>query len=273
MQTVGVQSPDARFFARTYWRTVDSDTAIYGISALMRAQILRAVCRCFRGILRSASRIPSIKGITGPNPGLSRSGRFRSGGHASASACRTIRRCTLNFRASPLIVASPNSYSLRICSNNSTFVLLSTRASCLIRQSLRSFLTGGPNQSITGGRFRVSKSASLTSSGAELSAETLTAWDAYVEAQNARLAEYSSAAPFLWSDKSPDRLRRLHTGETLVAPFGENPHGVPQGLIHHWIGAIFLPGVRLDDVLSVVRDYGKYKDFYAPNVVESQAVR
>ena len=114
--------------------------------------------------------------------------------------------------------------------------------------------------------------ASLTSKGAELSPETLTAWDAYVQAQNARVAEYSNATPFLWSDKSPDRLRRLHKGETIVAPFGENPHDVPQGLIHHWIGAIFLPGVRLDDVLSVVRDYGRYKDFYAPNVVESRVL-
>jgi hypothetical protein len=94
-----------------------------------------------------------------------------------------------------------------------------------------------------------------------------------VQAQNARVAEYSSATPFLWSDQSPDRLRRLRSRETVVASFGENPHRVPQGLIHHWIGAVFLPGARLADVLSVVRDYGKYKDFYAPNVIESRVFR
>ena len=64
--------------------------------------------------------------------------------------------------------------------------------------------------------------ASLTLKGAELNSETLTAWGAYVQAQNARVAEYTSATPFLWSDRSPDRLRRLHNGETVVAPFGEN---------------------------------------------------
>ena len=115
--------------------------------------------------------------------------------------------------------------------------------------------------------------ASLTSKGAELSPETLSAWDAYVKAQNARAAEYSSATPFLWSDQSPIRLRLLHNGETVVAPFGENPRRVPHGLIHHWIGAVFLPGARLDNVLSVVRDYRRYKDFYAPNVVESTLLR
>src|SRR5207302_1074817 len=115
--------------------------------------------------------------------------------------------------------------------------------------------------------------ASLKSKGAELSPATLKAWDAYVQAQNARVAEYSTATPFLWSDQSPERLRHLHQGETVIAPFGENPHKVPQGLIHHWIGAVFLPGARLDDVLSVVRDYGKYKDIYAPNVIESRVFR
>ncbi len=115
--------------------------------------------------------------------------------------------------------------------------------------------------------------ASFTSKGAELSPETLNAWDAFVKAQNARVAEYSSATPFLWSDQSPARLRRLHNGETVTAPFGENPYRVPHGLIHHWIGAIFLPGARLDKVLSVVRDYRKYKEFYAPNVIESTLLR
>jgi hypothetical protein len=114
---------------------------------------------------------------------------------------------------------------------------------------------------------------SLKSKAAELSPETLKAWDAYVQAQNTRVAEYSNATPFLWSDQSPDRLRRLHNGETLVAPFGANPHKVSHGLIHHWVGAVFLPGARLDDVLSVVRDYDKYKDFYAPNVIESRVFR
>lgn len=115
--------------------------------------------------------------------------------------------------------------------------------------------------------------ASLPAKGAELTPATLNAWDAYVKAQNARVAGYSNAAPFLWSDRSPERLRHLHNGETVIAPFGENPHRVPLGLIHHWIGAAFLPGARLDDVVSVVRDYDKYKDFYAPNVIQSRMLR
>jgi hypothetical protein len=115
--------------------------------------------------------------------------------------------------------------------------------------------------------------ASSTSKGAELSSKTLQAWDGYVQTQNARVAEYSSDKPFLWTDQSPTRLRRLHKGDFLVEPFGENLHRVFQGLIHHWIGAVFLPGARLDDVFSVVRNYGRYKELYAPNIIESRLVQ
>lgn len=111
--------------------------------------------------------------------------------------------------------------------------------------------------------------ATLSSKAAELNPETVTAWDHYIQAQSARVAN-SQPGSFLWSDQSPDRIRRLRHGEILVAPLGQNPKAVPHGLIHHWIGAIFLPNTGLDDVLRVVRDYDKYKQFYAPNVIDSR---
>ena len=148
---------------------------------------------------------------------------------------------------------------------------------CWIRAGLRLFKGWQPERRRFVGAFLAAAllilAASLKSKGAELNPETLKAWDAYVQEQNARVAENSGAKPFLWSDKSPDRLRRLHNGETVIAPVGANPHKIPKGLIHHWIGAVFLPGARLPDVLLVVRDYGKYKDFYAPNVIESRLFR
>jgi hypothetical protein len=45
---------------------------------------------------------------------------------------------------------------------------------------------------------------------------------------------------------------------------------VPHGLIHDWIGAMFLPNAKLDDVMGVLNDYDDYKDFYKPMVVKSQ---
>src|SRR5689334_11647592 len=86
---------------------------------------------------------------------------------------------------------------------------------------------------------------SLISSAAELAPDTLRAWNEYIQAENAKVAGRSPGEPFLWIDESPDRRRRVHDGEILIAPAAKNvPQGVPHGLIHHWIGAAFLPDTR-----------------------------
>lgn len=113
--------------------------------------------------------------------------------------------------------------------------------------------------------------AALKSKAADLTPETLKAWNAYIQTQNTRGGEYSQSS-YLWSDESPDRMRRLRDGEILIGPVGENPRVVRHGLIHHWIGAVFLPGTTLNDVLTAVRDYDDYKKFFAPNVVDSRLV-
>ena len=108
---------------------------------------------------------------------------------------------------------------------------------------------------------------------AELKQETVSAWDAYVQAANARMEERIHSGRFLWTDENPDRVRRVRRGEVLVAPGTEhNPIAVPHGLIHDWIGATFLPNARLEEVFAVVRDYARYKEFYRPSVVDSRCV-
>ncbi len=106
---------------------------------------------------------------------------------------------------------------------------------------------------------------------AELKQETVTAWNAYLQAEQARMNDrLHNQAAFLWIDAAPDRVRRVHAGQILVAPVGEHmPKRVPGGLVHHWTGASFIPDVRLTDVLTVVRSYDHYKEFYGPTVIAS----
>jgi hypothetical protein len=111
------------------------------------------------------------------------------------------------------------------------------------------------------------------SRGAELKQETLKTWDAYVQAENLQMGSRLQGA-FLWVDEVPDRLHRVRGGEILVSSVGrQNPKPVPSGLIHDWIGAAFIPDTTLKDVLSAVRDYGDYKEFYKPTVVDSKPLR
>ena len=112
--------------------------------------------------------------------------------------------------------------------------------------------------------------APAASRAAELKEETLKTWDAYLQAANSQMGSRLQGS-FLWVDEVPDRQQRVRGGEILVSSTGqENPKPVPSGLIHDWIGAAFIPDARLEDILSAVRDYGDYKEFYKPTVVDSK---
>jgi len=109
---------------------------------------------------------------------------------------------------------------------------------------------------------------------AELKQETLKAWNEYVRAANSRMQERLRADKhFLWIDEAPGRIRQVRGGEILVSAVGaHNPKRVPSGLIHHRMGAAFIPDTKLDGVFAVVRDYDRYKEFYRPTVIDSKPV-
>jgi hypothetical protein len=100
---------------------------------------------------------------------------------------------------------------------------------------------------------------SVDASAATLQPRTVQAWKAYVAATEARIAtELTSKRGFLATDFAADRNR---TREAIVR--GDIPIGklatvdrsgklitAPDGLIAHWRGAVFLPGVTLDALLN-----------------------
>ena len=108
----------------------------------------------------------------------------------------------------------------------------------------------------------------------QLQPETVNAWDEYIRNVDSRMqARSAGEMPFLWIDESVHRARRIGQGEILVAPMLQ--HGtqrVPNGLIHHWIGSVFIPGAMIGSLSAVVQDYGKYKDIYKPVVVDSKVL-
>ncbi len=115
--------------------------------------------------------------------------------------------------------------------------------------------------------------APAQSVAADLRPETVAAWDKYLKDVSGRDQKcLSEGGPFLSIDANANDKLRLRNGEILVFPAAPRaPVEVPSGLIHDWVGVVFIPNVALTDVLNVVRDYSDYKKVYAPNIVESRA--
>ncbi len=101
---------------------------------------------------------------------------------------------------------------------------------------------------------------------AELQPETIKAWERYIALTEKRIAsEIESNAGFVVGDffeatEESEFRRAVTAGEVFIQKLETlNEEGkkidVPKGMIHHWYGAIFVPGVELDEVLEWVKDY------------------
>jgi hypothetical protein len=106
---------------------------------------------------------------------------------------------------------------------------------------------------------------------ASLKTETKEAFDVYLQAANAAMqARLQPGAHFLWLDDEPGRAEGIRTKGPYIAPIGPHiPKKVPSGLIHDWLGVGFLPNVKIEDILRILRDYDRYKDIYKPGVIDS----
>jgi hypothetical protein len=70
---------------------------------------------------------------------------------------------------------------------------------------------------------------------------------------------------------------RLGKGEVLVERletlYGDRPIPVPDGLIHHWVGTVFIPHATLAQTLAFLQDYDNQYKYYSPNVQRSKLIR
>src|SRR5712675_1076193 len=89
-------------------------------------------------------------------------------------------------------------------------------------------------------------------SNIELQSGTLNAWEEYIRGADSHMqTRLDARKPFLWTDEFPDRARRVRLGEIAVAPVvGHGTRKVPDGLIHDWIGAAFIPGATIESLFA-----------------------
>jgi len=118
---------------------------------------------------------------------------------------------------------------------------------------------------------------------AELKPATLSAFQKYVAATEARIDnELKTPSSFLYIDGLPEAGRRnaydvMKRGEVFMErlkTLDQAGHElkVPDGLIHHWLGVVFIPGATLSQLLALVQDYDRHQYIYKPEVLRSKLV-
>lgn len=121
----------------------------------------------------------------------------------------------------------------------------------------------------------------LEALGVELKPATVAAFDLYVQATEARItAELKRPGAFLYVEGLPEPrreevLKTLRRGEVYMERLvtrdaSGREMAAPDALIHHWMGAVFIPGASLPQVIRLAEDYDHHQNIYQPEVVRSR---
>ena len=121
---------------------------------------------------------------------------------------------------------------------------------------------------------------SALGAAADLQQKTVLAFNKYVAATEERFAnEERPGGPFLYIDKlsaeaKKNSYEQLKRGDILVDRVDTKLPGsdseVPDGIVHHWVGLIFISGSTLAQVLPAVQDYSHRDELYKPDVIASR---
>ncbi len=116
------------------------------------------------------------------------------------------------------------------------------------------------------------------SDGADLLPSTVAAFQRYVSLAEPRM----EAGGFLWLDSLPvsqreSKLAEVRRGtlviERLRVREGGREVDVPDGLIHHWVGTVFVLGGSVNGAVSLLQDYDRHASIYAPAVARSRILK
>jgi len=121
-----------------------------------------------------------------------------------------------------------------------------------------------------------------TAVAAELKPKTVAAFDRYVSLVEARMAaELAADGRFLILDTDDEATRKakladLRAGRLVIERLearedGEHIH-VPDGMVHHWVGLVFVPGGTAADAVALLKDYERHDQVFQPAVQRSRVL-
>lgn len=120
--------------------------------------------------------------------------------------------------------------------------------------------------------------------GVDLQQDTRAAFDHYVALTETRLIkQVSDPAVFLYINTLPnperatayDFIKRggIYVGQLSTADDHGHSLVVPDGWVHHWVGAVYIPRASVADALKVMQDYDHAQDSYSNVVIKSHLLK
>lgn len=105
----------------------------------------------------------------------------------------------------------------------------------------------------------------------DLKPKTREAYDRYLSLAEKKIDAEQNGPNFFWGDIAP-RDDELKQGGIVIEKslLTSKSAKIPDGLVHHWSGFVFIPNTNLDKVLSFLEDYDHHQDYYKPEVARSK---
>ncbi len=101
-----------------------------------------------------------------------------------------------------------------------------------------------------------------------LKPETVRAFEKYERSAEASLAKRNDGSlSYLWLQEHPNLRDQTLKGEISIERLEEDD--VPDGLIHDWVAAMYVPGATIRQFVAVFQDYADYPKIY-PQVIRSK---
>ena len=108
----------------------------------------------------------------------------------------------------------------------------------------------------------------------KLEPKTTAEFERYVRGVESQLAErWHGSKPFLSLEDDAAEKQKVLTGDLYIKQLANgSPVSISDGLIHDWVGAVFIPHTSLERVLAVLRNFDEHKKIY-PEITDSHTVR
>jgi hypothetical protein len=107
----------------------------------------------------------------------------------------------------------------------------------------------------------------------ELEPQTVTGFEHYAATVESSLNQrWQGKKNFLYIEDDPETKKAVLGGDLFVKQMTNGPVEVKDGLIHDWLGAVFIPNTAMQRVLNILQNFDNHKNIY-PEVADSRTIR